>query len=262
MLLFPLFINECRRAITLWWSYRVSAVSSLLIHALIFPLLMVLLQHLANRHGAVYGPVQQLNSLIGFLVWYWCMSVMAAIPAMMEEEASVGTLENVWISPVAPIQIVLMRTVTLCLRYGIETWLLAIVLGKLLHVSLHLSPLAAVIILLTLAGTCGVGIGLAGLGMVHKSVSNVANVISNLALIISGALVPLNSLGEFFILLKYLFPTTWGIDLLRQVFAGGSVAPQEAAGLLVQTIVFIVTGLWVFNQQLSLAKRQGSLSAY
>jgi ABC-2 type transport system permease protein len=223
---------------------------------------MVLFQHLAVRHGTVYGPGQQLNSLIGFLVWYLCMKVMTAIPAMIEEEASVGTLENIWTSPVSPVKILSMRVITLCLRYGMETCLLAIMLGWLLHLSLNLTPLAILIVLLTLAGTCGVGMGLAGLSVVYKSVSSVTDVISSLALIISGALVPLNSLGQFFIVLKYLFPTTWGIDLLRQTLTGGTVTSEEVAGLLLQTVLFIILGLWIFNQQLLQAKKQGSLSAY
>ena len=260
-----LFLNELRRTAVLWWSYRLSAISSIVIYAIIFPLLMVIFQNLASQHGATYGPTQQLSSLIGFLVWNLCMKVMAAIPQMVEDEASVGTLENVIASPLSPLTTLVMRTCVLCVRYAIETALLGLALGLLLKLPIVLSPAAVLVILLTLAGACGVGVALAGLALVYKSVGSIAGVVANLALLVSGALVPINALGSAFVVLKFLFPTTWGIDMLRQVMIGGYPVgwlSAEFSGLILQTVLLIGAGALVFQACLSKAKMQGSLSTY
>jgi ABC-2 type transport system permease protein len=254
--------GECRRAIAVWYAYRVQAVSSLFIYALVFPLLMVLFEHLAIRYGVIYGPVQQQASLIGFLTWYLCMKVLAGIPRMVEEEAAVGTLENVWLTPAAPFTLLALRTITLCGRYLTEMALLAVVLHLFLRLPVLATGQSFWILLLTLLGSCGVGIGLAGAAIVYQSVGSLAGIVANLALIISGALTPLSNSGLVFTLLKYAFPTTWGIELLREAAAGQVVSPSEMGGLLMQTVLFLIIGGWLFHLSFSQAKMAGSLSAY
>jgi len=256
-----LFLNELRRMRTLWWSYRVSAISSLLLHAAIFPILMLLFQNLADRHGSSYGAVQQLDSLLGFLVWYLCMKLLAAMPRMIEEEARVGTLENLFLSPWSLLQIVLLRTAVLALRYFGETAVLAVLLTTILKLPLPLTPLSWFIILLTLVGTAGIGLALAGLALVYKSVGPVVTLFSNLALLVSGALIPIHSMQTIFTLLKFTFPTVWGIELLRRT----TVSPSgliHLPGLILQTVLFLCIGIWGFTRTLTRTRRQGNLSTH
>ena len=256
-----LFLNELRRMRTLWWSYRVSAISSLLLHAAIFPVLMLLFQNLANRHGASYGAVQQLDSLLGFLVWYLCMKLLAAMPRMIEEEARVGTLENLFLSPWSLLQIVLLRTAVLALRYLVETAVLALLLTIILKLPLPLIPLSWLIIILTLVGTAGIGLALTGLALVYKSVGPVVTLFSNLALLISGALIPIHSIQIVFTVLKFTFPTVWGIELLRRTveLSSGSI---PLLGLFLQTMIFFYIGVWGFTYALTQTRHQGNLSTH
>ena len=261
--LLTLFLNECRRTTSLWWNYRLSMFSSILVHLVIFPVLMFLFQHLATRYGSSYGPGRQLDSLLGFLSWYLCMKVMIAIPRMVDDEATMGTLENVILAPVSLATTVVLRTVVYCFRYGLETLLLGIVLSLTLGLYMPLTAEAAIIVLLTLAGTCGIGLALAGLALVHKAMGSVVGVIGNLALLFSGALVPLEGVGELFVLLKYGFPMTWGISILRRLAISHALLfPSDVMGLAIQTVMMLVVGGFVFVAWLQKAKMQGLLAAY
>ena len=87
-----------------------------------------------------------------------------------------------------------------------------------------------------------------------------------LSLILSGALVPLDRLS-FFVLLKLVWPMTWGIDLVRQAQAGNWTLTVWAAspdiwGVLAQAVVLTGIGLAVFQWGMTRAGRQGSLAAY
>lgn len=260
-----IFLAELRRMAALWWSYRLSVASGLLLHTIVFPILMVTFQNLAARHGAAYGPSQQAASLIGYLVWHWCMRTFAAVPRMVEEEAGVGTLEILFLSPLSPLSIVGLRTAVLCLRYGLETAVLGLVLALLLHLPLVLSPTALPVLLLTLLGACGVGLAVAGLALVHKSVGSVVGVVSFLALLVSGALAPLDGLGTLFQALKYFFPLTWGIALLRDLQSGLAVGPGFViglAGLALQTVGFLLLGLAVFRWGNGRCRLRGTVNIY
>jgi len=256
-----LFLNELRRMRTLWWSYRLSAISSLLLHAAIFPVLMLLFQNLADRHGAAYGSSRQLDSLLGFLVWYLCMKLLSAMPRMIEEEARVGTLATLFLSPWSLLQIVLLRTAVLALRYFGETAVLALLLTTILQLPLPLTPLSWLIIFLTLIGTVGIGLALTGLALVYKSVGPVVTLFSNLALLVSGALIPIHSMPTVFTVLKFTFPTVWGIELLRKT-AVSSSGVVYLPGLFLQTMIFICTGVWGFAYALAQTRHLGNLSTH
>ena len=258
-----LFLNEAQRFAALWRSYRWSTISSVVIHAIIFPVLMLLFDSLAARYGSGYGAARQLQSLIGFLVWYLCMKLMVAMPTMVEEESVLGTLENVVLTAVAFEKTLVLRTVVVMLRLGLETALLGTVLSLLLGLTLSFTPGMAFVTLLLLLGSCGVGFALAGLAMLYKSVSSISSVIGNLALLLSGALVPLDGLGMIFTVLKYGFPMTWGISLLRQTtFLPRFVNTTELAGLTLQTLLMLGVGLLIFSTCLRRARIISVLSSH
>ena len=74
-------------------------------------------------------------------------------------------------------------------------------------------------ILLTVWGAIGFGLALGELALAFKQVSALVSLANYLSLTLSGALVPLDRLS-FFVLLKLVWPMTWGIDLVRQAQAG------------------------------------------
>ena len=261
--LITLFLNECRRTASLWWTYRLNVLSSFTLHLVIFPVLMLLFHNLAARYGSGYDSARQLESLLGFLTWYLCMKVMVAIPQMVEEEATMGTLENVFLAPVSLPRTLVLRTAVYCLRYSLETLLLGVVLSLFLGLSLPLSSSAGFVILLTLAGVCGMGLALAGLALVYNSVGSIAGVIGNLALLFSGALVSLDGLGGLFVLMKYSFPMTWGITLLRQLaVSDGVYLSDDVVGLGIQSVAMLSIGGLIFSACLQRAKQQGALAAH
>ncbi len=101
------------------------------------------------------------------------MKLLAAMPRMIEEEARMGALATLFLSLWSLLQIVLLRTAVLALRYFGETAVLAILLTTILKLPLLLTPLSWLIILLTLVGTAGIGLALTGLALVYKSVGPV-----------------------------------------------------------------------------------------
>ena len=182
---------------------------------------------------------------------------------MVEDEALLGTLENVVLAPVSLFTTIVLRLVVHCLRYSLETLLLGILLSLILGLDISLTGRAGGIILLTLARTCGIGLALAGLALVYKTVGSIVGVIGNLALLFSGALVPLDGLGSLFEFLKYGFPLTWGITILRSLSISDALLfTNDVIGLALQTGVMLMVGGFVFFVSLQAAREQGLLAVY
>jgi ABC-2 type transport system permease protein len=263
-----IFIGELRLEFLMWRAYRLNAVSTVVMWGIIFPIILVGLQKVATDHGVTFGSTAISASIIGFLVWRLCMSVLTAMPQMIEQEARVGVVENLVLATRASVvTLFIFRAIARSLRSLLETTLLGIVLIVLFGVSLPLSVTAVLVIFLTLAGTLGAGFLLSGAALVFKRVSSFTSIVTILALFISGAAVPLNALGVVFTTLKLGFPTTWGIDILRGVVLSGNdlstlIANGSLFGLLLQSSVLILAGLLVFNQAFNHAKRAGQLGTY
>ncbi|MEZ4594923.1 MAG: hypothetical protein R3D55_27840 [Chloroflexota bacterium] len=258
-----LFLNEAQRFTALWRSYRWSTISSVVVHAIIFPVLMLLFDSLATRYGSDYGAARQLQSLIGFLVWYVCMKVMVAIPTMVEEESVVGTLENITLTTVAFQKTLILRTVVMTLRLGLETALLATVLSLALGLTLTFTPATILITLLLLLGSWGAGFALAIRRCFTKASAVLAASLAVWLCCCQALWCPLDGLGPIFTVLKYGFPMTWGISLLRQMtFLPGFVNIAELAGLTLHTLFMLGIGWLVFSTCLQRARRQGALSSH
>lgn len=261
---YPQLRSELRREWLLWYSYRFNAVSSIIMWGAIFPVLLLTLQNVVNATAAKpFGTQEQAASLIGFLIWHLCMRVFGMMPEMMTEEAETGTLESVVIATAIDFKhLVLLRVLARSVRSAAETLLLGVVLAWLLRVPLTLSLTAVSIIVMTLIGTWGAGFILMGLALLYKSVSSIAGLVANLAFLISGAFVPINGLGWVFTVLKFIFPTTWGIDLLRQQMAGEMLNWGVVLGVGSQTLLLFGLGVFVFHWALGRAKARGLLGSY
>ena len=264
MFFYPQLRSEMRREWLVWYSYRFNTISSLVMWGAIFPVLLLILQNVVNTaEPGQFGVREQVASLIGFLVWHLCMRVLAEMPEMMAEEARTGTLESVVVSSqISLVQLLLLRVLARSTRSVLETILLGVVLAWLFDLPLAMSLTAVVVVTITLLGTWGVGLLLMGLALLHKAVGSVTSLVTNLAFLVSGAFVPINGLGWLFTFLKLFFPTTWGIDLLRQAMLDGFVAGASLLGLASQTVLLLGSGIFIFRWTLKLAKERGVLGSY
>lgn len=254
--------SEWRRFRALYRSYGLTVFGTPLALALAFLLLTAIFRSMATQQGVAYDVQPQLASLIGVFFWHVCMGSLGVLPATVQQEATEGTLESLFISPRSFPQQLVVRTPLIVLQQLIEATLIVMPSLLLLQLPLIFSPLAMLLFFITLFGTIGIGYALCGLVLVYKSIGQVTGLIVSLSLFVSGALVPLNSLPTVFHLLKLLFPTSWGIHLTRQAMFGETVGWVNIVGPIVQSILFLTIGLTLLVWGTRNAKELGGLKAY
>ncbi len=262
MLFLTTFRGELYRQQALWRTYRVSFIGQLIANSLVFIVLSLTFQAVATQQGVAYSAQQQTASLIGVLIWNICGRSMGALPFMVQQEAQQGTLEHFLLTSTNFFTSLCQRIAAVTLFQLLET----IVIGTLIALALRLPLFPTIssipILLLTTIGAWGAGFLFAGLALVYKSVGQVASLVANLSLFFTGALVPINSLDLIYPLLKYTFPMTWGIDLLRQSIIVGDVTSSNFIGLLIKSLTLFLLGFSVFQWGYLRARRYGTLSNY
>lgn len=252
---------EIIRSMRLSRSYWVEYVSDFVLYALGFLLLIAVFR----ADSAEYGSEGMLSSLLGYLTWKICASVLARVALNVSDDARAGTLEQTFLTGTSPLAIHLSRSIGIALDYGIRGLFLGVILAYILGVLRPVPLLAAGVFLLTLAGALGAGFTLAGLVLVHKETRGMVNLVWQALVFFTGALAPLYH--PVLSVIAKLLPLTWGVDSLRAIFLDHAslVTLWQAGilpGLLVNTGVYVALGVLLFNWGERRARQLGVLAHY
>lgn len=254
---------EIRRQLRQNWSYRFETIGEIALWLVAFPIMMLIFESVA----ASYDKMEQTGSLFGFLVWDLCFGVMVVTTQGITQESRQGTLEPIFLSPVNPLLIFSARTAAAFMVRAIRSSMLAYLLAWALGLHMQMSGAVWLLIGIMIVSAFGLTLLLSGVAFVHKEIGSVIGVLSLLATLATGVLVPLNSLGSYFILMKILIPFAWGIDTLRAVTASGnsefiSVDTFTWLGLLIQSTFLLALGVLVFQQGYMRARERNLLGDY
>ena len=253
--------SETRKGLLLMWAYRFNMVLELVTMGTIF----VFIGYLMG--DGELDPERLDGTLIGFLVWFYAAIAIGSMSGNLSEEASTGTLEQMYMSPVPTWIIFVGRVLSTVLVSTFMVLAVGAVLVLLLGIEISLSVQALPVMVLTLLGLFGLGYGIGGATLVFKRVPALTNMMTNLLLFLNGSLLPVDRLPEGVGLLAKALPTTQGIIVLREVLLEGrSLSAVWADGSLVyltlHSALFLATGWLVFKYAEGVAKRRGTLGQY
>jgi ABC-type polysaccharide/polyol phosphate export permease len=252
---------ELRRTLQLARSYWLEYIANFVLFTFGFLLLLVAF-HVASDS---YGPDGYMSSLIGYVTWIICATIIEAIAEVVSNESRTGTLEQLFSAGLRPVAVLASRTVGFLLDYGIRGLLLGTVAAAILGILRPIPPFAAVVFVLTAIGACGLGFALAGLALTYRPIGGLVNPLWQMLVFFTGALAPLTLPG--LVLVSKALPLTWGIATLRAIIledATTAVLWQrgELIGLILNTAFYIVLGAALFAWGQRKARVLGTLGHY
>lgn len=262
MIAAPLVLyNEVRKELIITWNYRANLVIELLTLVILF----IFISYFVGS-GAI--ATQGLPAfLLGYLIWFYAAIAISSMSSNLLGEASVGTLEQLYMSPVPTWLLFVGRVIATFLKSTVMVALVGVTLMLVLRVALPLEPAALPPFVLTMVGLFGFGYAIGGLTLMYKQITSVTNLVNNVLLFLNGALLPVHYFPEWLETVARMLPTTQGIAVLRKVVIDGmSLSAVWEDGsmvfLLVQSAVFLIVGWVIFNIGEQVAKRRGNLGQY
>ena len=206
-----------------------------------------------------------LSTLIGYTTWKICASVLEDIARVASDEARTGTLEQLFLAGWPPGLVFTGRSLGYVISHTLRGLILAFILAGLLGLLQPISPVAAILFVLTLLGACGLGFALAGLTLVYKRIGGGLHLLWQMLVFFTGALAPITHplLAGF----AKLLPLTWGISALRAniLDTAGSAELWQGGfwqGLLINTLIYLTLGVVLFTWGEQRARQQGVLAHY
>lgn len=253
--------GEFRRTFQWARSYWVEYLSNFVLYALGFLLLVAIFRSATDE----FGQDGILSTLLGYITWYMCASVMSSIAHVAEDESRTGTLEQLFLTGLSPEVVFLVRSAGRILLEIVQSVPLALVLAIILGVLRPVPLLAIMIFLLTLLGACGLGFALAGIALITKRAESLIRTTWQMLVFFSGALAPMQPPALAFV--AKILPLGLGIESLRMIYLNDATISSLwnnglLPGLLINTLVYIIFGLALFAWGERRARRQGTLAHY
>jgi ABC-2 type transport system permease protein len=198
--------------------------------------------------------------IVVMVLWLLALTAMHGIGWEVTNEATRGTLEQLYMSPVGAWRILLARmTGTVLINLALVA--LVLVLGMLTarqRLSLDLLTLAPLLVLTTV-GMLGVGFMLAGLALLFKQIHSVLQVAQFVALALVAVPVSLSPWLE-------LLPVVRGSTMIRQAMTQGTTAGGFTAVawtvLAVNAALYLTAGIAAYRRAERRAMRLGLLGQY
>jgi ABC-2 type transport system permease protein len=253
--------NELEKELRIRWSYKFSIVVEAVMMGGIF-LGITFFMTEGDLQSARLAP-----ALVGYIIWFYALIAIGKMSWGLREETQTGTLEQMYMSAMPVGLLLIGRTLATVVITTLEVAVafvpLALLLGIRLPWTWEILPLGT----LTLAGLYGFGFIVGGATLVFKQVESLANLLQNVLLFLNGALLPVALLPPVVERFALALPSTWGIIALREaMFEGATMATLWNNGvlphLLVNTLIYFVGGLLIYQLCETYARRKGLLGQY
>lgn len=197
--------------------------------------------------------------IIGFFLWSLSWAAFDGPASSLSMEATWGTLEQLYMSPMGLRLILLIQ---LLIRLGIYLVISLIILGLMMVTTgkyLNVDLLSVVpLVLLSMGSAVGLGFGMGGLALIYKKISQTFLLLQFLLLFALAA--PEN---------PYVFqalPLALGNDLLRQSITEGlslwELPTTDLTVLVMKAIAYLVIGGLFFEFAVRKAKHRGVMGHY
>jgi ABC-2 type transport system permease protein len=192
--------------------------------------------------------------------WAMTMFALGSLTYDLTQEAQLGTLEQLGMSPFGLVRVLVARAFTSLATY-VAMWVALLVVmmattGRWLHIDvISIVPLLVV----TIVGVIGVGFLLAGLAVVFKRVQQMLQI--HQVLFIGLVVVPPDDVP----FMKYL-PLSWGTHLLTRVMVDEAsifgMAPGDLLFLVLNSAAYFAGGIAIFKRFEHAARERGLLGHY
>jgi len=259
---FTAFFNEIYKSLLHAWAAR----KGMMVEMPLFILFYFALNMYAGR-----GEIRQAllaPTLIGFTAIMFFHQQINRVFWGVLGEIQTGTMEQLYLSPLPTFVLVLGRQAATILESMVIALLLYLAAAIVAGVTLPLTLSALVPLMAIIVASAGFSLIMAGLTLLFKRIELLPELFFGVAFIVGGVFLPLSQLPNWIaVAARLLFPTTQGIEVLREVLLQGhSLSTLQVdwglGWLVVQPIVFVGVGALLFTLSERIAKRKGILGRY
>ncbi len=229
--------------------------------------LLVMFMGIFFTTGEKEGP-EGLILLFGLAMWQIASSAIGYLGYIIQDEAALGTLEQIFMTRTNIFQVfcskVIVNFVFSVVKAAILFFICAFafgIQGNLLSLGIK-GFLVFFVTIIVVVSFYIVGLMFGGMALFFKRISNVVQVISYLLLFFTNITIPVNELPYGLQIISSFVPISWAMDIIRAIIKNEPVLLQSIVGFGISSVCYVVLGVYIFVQCISIAKQNGKLAGY
>lgn len=250
-----MLLAEIRRYGWFLYAERTKTFLSLALHGGVMPVMILILRDLSPQ--AYTSPTSLSAVILTFCLWYWCMRITTETIEGLADDVNTGSLAALWLASPSMTWLMLIRAVVVAFYLLPETVILLLALSFVLQTPIVVTPVIG-IILLTAVGTLGFTMFALGLFMRFKAIEGILGLLQYLILLFAHVFAPSAISSP---LIRFI-PIGWGIHLIQQQLLVGQVSWADISGLVIQSVMLVVVGSFVWRQMVTNVMRNGAFAHY
>ncbi|MDQ0149196.1 ABC transporter permease [Eubacterium multiforme] len=256
-----IFKSEVKKQWNIEKRYKLGVISDLIVYYALFMLLYLLIR---SSIGSI--PKSELNlkisvQVVSYISWFFFSFTINFVFNNINKESSEGTIEQLAIGPNSLNKIFYLKLLVISLR----NMILIIPLQLLLMIStgtkIIFSFYTILIFFIMIFGTVGLSLLLGGLQIYYKNIGQFPFIIT--ILFLSSALFDMSKLPSVVQNILYFLPFAKGVDLIKQsVLPNINIPFMQLVFLLINSIVYLFIGIYIFNYFVNKSKNSGRLGSF
>ena len=202
------------------------------------------------------------HSMLGYIVWFFAISAIGAIPQSIFQELAWGTFEHLHLSTVDIKAVFMARALVNTIQNMLIIFVFAMIVGLIHQVVIFENWFSSLVVfLLMIPGVYGLTFILGALVLLVRGMGNWLGLIN--FLIIIPIILPKEVIPEILHPLLSFWPVYQAAYLLRIINLGRLPWPGQAfAELAIGSAIFFTAGLLLFDVAEGVAKKRGTLGLY
>jgi ABC-2 type transport system permease protein len=252
--------SELRRTLLIKKRYPTETLAQIILAVISFYALTLGGKFMAG--GVLLGN-RLTDLIIGYGLWMLVLNTVGDMGFGIAEEAENGTLEQLFISPLGPLKLFLIRA---AVSLGMSLLFIGLVLFGILWLTgirLTVQPIQLVPAIMALIVSFALGLLVAGLAIVFKRISQALNIFEFGFVFL--LMIPFNNSGPLLVFVGHFVPLYPIFSLLRELLHPAG-QPIDTASLmawcLINTLFWLSIGITVFQRAVKLARNRGTIGHY
>ncbi|MGE8207085.1 ABC transporter permease [Heyndrickxia sp. NPDC080065] len=200
------------------------------------------------------------NTIVNYLFWFLAMMVMQGIGWSIMNEAQLGTLEQLYMSPMGAWRILLARIISTTVLQLIMIIILLYLSMLTTNTWLNIDAFSIIpILMLTLISMIGVSFMIAGLAIIFKQIGSFLQIFQFILMGLTFA--PISNLPYLVVL-----PVVKGVDMSRGIMIHNSRLSDftfsDYTLLIANAVIYLIIGIVVFKRCEKTAMIKGVLGQH
>lgn len=256
-----LFITEFKRASSVFRHYWLGSLTDIIVYVAGFIFVYIFAKGSLSPDPAIAS--ESLSQLvIGYLIWFFISISLSYFANSLYTEMVTGTFEQINLTGIRLSWLMFIRFLVNSIRFALIILPMAIAISLILKIPYQFNEMTLLLFLLLEIGTIGIAYLLAGLTIRFKNTGQLSFVLS--ILLLGPSLMNISLEGSVAKIAATYLPLIGTQALIKQTMssAASTIDMVQVTTIAINSIVYLIIGLLVFEICLRNSKKLGILNRY